>query len=147
MMKYIIIVTLLFTATTFAQKGERIKALKTAHITNALDLSASEAEKFWPVYNAHEEKMATLRRTERREMFEVVKTGIDQITDAEANALIEKGIQMKTTELEYHKELVANLRGVIPPTKILKLRKAEEEFKRKLLELMKNRRGNRNKQP
>ena len=32
---------------------ERIKALKVAYITKELNLSATEAEKFWPVYNEY----------------------------------------------------------------------------------------------
>jgi hypothetical protein len=47
---------------TFAQgekmkeKREQIKAMKVAFITTELDLNSSEAEKFWPIYNAFEEK-------------------------------------------------------------------------------------------
>lgn len=144
-MKYLYILALLFTTTLVAQKGERIKAFKTAHITSALNLTASEAEKFWPVYNAHEEKMSDLRRQERREIFQMVKGGVESLTDEEAETLIQKGIQFKSMELENYKALVANLRGIIPPQKILKLRKAEEEFKRMLLERMKNRPKNRNR--
>jgi Skp family chaperone for outer membrane proteins len=32
---------------------ERIKALKTAYITQELNLTSAEAEKFWPVYNEY----------------------------------------------------------------------------------------------
>jgi hypothetical protein len=32
---------------------ERIKALKVAYITKELNLTSSEAEKFWPVYNEY----------------------------------------------------------------------------------------------
>ena len=144
-MKTILLIVLLFTTTIYAQKHERIKAFKTAHITNALDLTTAEAEKFWPIYNAHEEKMMVLRKTERREIFHILKEDMDSLSDEDANILIEKGIKFKTTELQYHKDLVANLRGVIPPLKILKLRRTEEEFKRKLLGIMKKRRKNKKK--
>jgi len=144
-MKNILLVALLFTSTVYSQGGDRIKAFKTAHITNALDLTSAEAEKFWPVYNAHEEKMMALRRKERREIFQIVKGDMDGLTEKEANDLIEKGIQFKTTELQYFKDLVQNLRGVIPSKKILRLRKAEEEFKRILLERMRNRQNKRDK--
>jgi|TARA_R110002094_G_scaffold209422_2_gene179830 hypothetical protein len=142
-MRTILLIALLFTTTFYGQQKERIKALKTAHITNALNLTTEEAQKFWPVYNVHEEKLFELRKKERREIFMMLKGDVEGLTDEEANALIEKGINFKTTELEYYKELVANLRGVIPPYKILKLRRAEEEFKRKLLEIMKKRRDQR----
>lgn len=142
-MKTILLIALLFTTTIYGQQKERIKALKTTHISNALNLTSSEAEKFWPIYSAHEEKMLALRQKERREIFMIVKGDVEDLSDAEANTLIEKGINFKTTELQYYKELVANLRGVIPPYKILKLRRAEEEFKRKLLERLKKRREQR----
>ena len=51
---------LLFSLMGFTQddpsKKEKIKALKTAFITTELDLTSAEAEKFWPIYNAFEEK-------------------------------------------------------------------------------------------
>ena len=44
--------------------------------------------------------------------------------------------QMESTEEELHqlrKKLVSDLRGIIGPLKIIKLKKAEEDFNRKLL--------------
>ena len=142
-MRTILLIALLFTTTIYGQQKERIKALKTEHISNALKLTTTEAQKFWPIYSAHEDKMLALRQKERREIFTIVKGDVEGLSDAEANTLIEKGINFKTTELQYYKELVANLKGVIPPYKILKLRRAEEEFKRKLLERLKKRREQR----
>ena len=140
-MKHILILALLFTATVTAQRGDRIKAFKRAHITNALDLSSAEAEKFWPVYNAHEKKMEALRKKERMEVFQIVKGGLDDITDNEANLIIEKSLGFKEKEMEHAKDFIVALRKVIPPKKILKLHRAEEEFKRILLERMKNRKN------
>ncbi len=144
-MKYILLFSLLFSTAVYAQQGERVKAFKTAHITNALDLTSAEAEKFWPIYNAHEEKMSQLRKKERQEIFQIVKGDINGLTNEEADAIIEKGINFKQTEFDLHKELIKNLRGVIPSKKIVKLHRAEEEFKRILLNRMKNRPGRRNK--
>ena len=144
-MKNILLIAFLFTSTVYSQGGDRIKAFKAAHITNALNLTSAEAEKFWPVYNFHEEKMTSLRRKERKEIFQIIKGDMDGLTENDANVLIEKGIQFKTTELQYFKDLVQNLRGVIPSKKIVKLRKAEQEFKRILLERMRNRQKKRDK--
>ena len=38
-------------------KHEKIRAFKTAYLTEQLSLTSSEAEKFWPVYNEYENKM------------------------------------------------------------------------------------------
>lgn len=140
-MKKIFILWLLVSSTiVVAQKNDKIKAYKAAFITEALDLTSAEAEKFWPIYNAHEEKMHELRKQERNEIFEILKNDFNTLTDAEANALLDKAITIKEKEFLYRKELVQKLKTVLPAKKILKLKSAEEEFKRTLLDKMKNRR-------
>ncbi|MGJ8666297.1 MAG: hypothetical protein ACSHW7_08030 [Patiriisocius sp.] len=144
-MKKIMIVLFLCTIAMNAQEKrfEKIKAYKTAHITEALSLTASEAEKFWPIYNAHEEQMMQLRKKEREEVFNKLKDGgVDNLTDAEANSLIEKHQSIKAEGLKNEANLHKALRGVISPQKIIKLQKAEEDFKRNLLRRF-NKRGNR----
>lgn len=142
-MKKIIILLLLCSTVTFAQKKERIKAFKIAHITEALDLTTQEAEKFWPIYNVHDDKMHGLRRTERKEIFEVVKRNMEQLTESEAENLIQKSIEFKSQELQLVKDLMTHLKGVIPAKKIIKLHRAEDEFKRMLIKKMRERRGER----
>lgn len=145
MKKLIILSILLLSVGMYAQRGghEKIKALKTAHITDALELTPSEAEKFWPIYNAHEEKMDQIRKGERKEIGAVIRENGATLSDAEANEIIDKILDFKSRELGYQKELVNKLRMVIPPQKILKLRKAEDDFRKMLVERLKNRRGNR----
>lgn len=43
------------------RKGERIEALKIAYITQALKLTAEEAQNFWPVYNTYTQEIKTAR--------------------------------------------------------------------------------------
>jgi Skp family chaperone for outer membrane proteins len=146
-MKKLVLVLLIVSTAVFAQgpnkgrKGpnhEKIKALKTAHITSQLDLTSAEAEKFWPIYNDYDSKLMELRKNMRSEnMGKLHKGNIDNLTDEEANEIIDKMLEMKTTELDYRKKLAQDLRGVIPPTKIIKLQRAEESFKRMLLERLK----------
>lgn len=141
-MKPIFLLLLLATSVTFAQRGDKLKSLKTAFITEELNLIPSEAEKFWPIYNAHENKMEELRKKERQQIFQSLRGGkIETLSDAEADALIEKGLNFKEQEFELNKELIQNLKGVIPSKKILMLKRAEQEFKRLLIEKVKERGG------
>jgi Skp family chaperone for outer membrane proteins len=144
MKNVLIILLLLATTAVQAQRGgkERIKALKTAHITQALNLTSAEAEKFWPIYNKHDDQMETIRLKERQEVMSVVRGNLDGLSDEEANKLIDKMLDFKVKEIEHQKALVQELRGVIPPQKILRLRKAEDDFRRILVEQLKKRRGN-----
>jgi Skp family chaperone for outer membrane proteins len=139
-MKKILLILLVFTSGLLnAQddRHEKIKALKVALITEALDLSSSEAEKFWPVYNAYDEKMHSLRKNERKEIHRAYKKDLENMSEAEANALIDKVQDYKAKELAYRNELIKGLRKVISSNKIIQLSKAEEEFKRQLLERFK----------
>jgi hypothetical protein len=143
-MKKLIIALLLTTISIQAQEGgrEKIKAFKVAYITEKLSLTASEAEKFWPVYNAYDDKMRDLRKQERNILSGKLSAGIDAMSDADANKLLDEFLEIKSKELEYTKELVQNLKASLSPKKIIKLHKTEEEFKRKLLERIKQRRNN-----
>jgi hypothetical protein len=40
-----------------AQNGEKIQTLKIAFITQKLQLTPDEAEKFWPIYNQYDNEM------------------------------------------------------------------------------------------
>ena len=153
-MKKLFLILFILSAGVYAQKPnmgnngkkgpnhEKIKALKTAHITQELDLTSAEAEKFWPIYNAFDSKKMILRKENRSTYKSKIKNGgIDSLTDKEANEIIDRKLKMKATELEYQKQLISDLRNVIPPTKIIKLQRAEESFKRLLLEQLKHRKG------
>lgn len=116
------------------EKKEKIKALKVAFLTTELDLSPSEAEKFWPVFNAFEEKQFELKHQKMSAFIRKIKDGtIDQMTEKEASAFLTQ-IESNDEEIfALRKKLTATLRTILPATKILKLKKSEEDFNRKLL--------------
>ena len=145
-MKKIIIIFFFISAGLFAQpdRHEKIRTLKIAYITQELSLTSAEAEKFWPVYNAHDSKLNELRKSERRDVASKLRDGFDSLTDEDANALIDRWLRIQSETLKLQQELVVNLRKVLPPKKIIRLRKAEDGFKRRLLERYKGKeRGNR----
>lgn len=121
-------------------KKEKIKALKIAYITKDLNLSSSEAEKFWPIYNAYEEKQFDLRMVKMRKVRHELKSKpIDNFSDAEANSLLTQIDQLENESHENKKKLIADLRKIISPVKILKLKQAEDNFNKTLLKQYKNR--------
>jgi hypothetical protein len=65
MKKYLLIFLVFLGSFSFAAaqngKSEKIQALKVAFITQKLNLTSTEAEKFWPVYNQYESEIKTLR--------------------------------------------------------------------------------------
>ncbi len=145
--KIILLVTaLLFLNISFSQgfgpRKERIKALKVAFITDKLNLTSEEAAKFWPVYNAFEEKQFDIRYKKINVFLGQMRGegGLKNIGEKEAQTLLN---QIENAEDELHnlrQKLTNDLRPILPAIKILKLKKAEEEFNRHLLEKIKERR-------
>ena len=122
------------------KKKEQIKALKVAFITNELALTSDEAIKFWPLFNAFEEKQQEIKKQKLKGYLKRVDDGsFDNLSEKEATTML---AQMESTEDELYqlkKKFISNLKGVISPIKILKLKKAEENFNRKLLQQYRNR--------
>ncbi len=137
--KIIPILLFLFAINTFAQprlkeKKEQIKALKVAYITEELQLTSEEAIKFWPVFNAYEDKQKELRQEKMRSYKNRLDAGeVDAMSEKEATNLLN---QMESTEddlYQLRKKFIASLKGILPAKKIIKLKRSEEGFNRKLL--------------
>lgn len=121
------------------KKKEQIKALKVAFITDELSLTSDEAAKFWPLYNAFEDKQQEIKKQKLKGYLNRMDDeSFDNLSDKEATAML---AQMESTEDELYqlkKKFVVSLKGVLPAVKILKLKKAEENFNRKLLQQYRN---------
>lgn len=127
----------LFTFVGFGQdepsKKEQIKALKTSFITTELELTPAEAEKFWPIYNAFEEKQFELRHDKIKNYQKRLEKDLATLTEKEASQMLAK-IEATEDELyQLRKKFNADIKGVLSAIKIVKLRKAEDNFNRKLL--------------
>lgn len=147
-MKKILIVMILIVANfSFAQgfkeKKEKIKALKVAYITEKLDFTTDEAQKFWPIYNIFDEKQFEIRHNKMKAIIKKIEEdGMENISEKEAQNLIS---QIENSEDELHnlkKKFMQDLQKVIPAKKIILLKKTEEEFNRKLLREFKERKKN-----
>ena len=124
------------------QKREQIKALKIAYITDELKLTPDEASKFWPLFNAYEEKQKNFRKERIRSFMDQNGTSdIDKMTEKEAASILNDIENSEEDALQNRKKFVASLKPILPATKILKLKKAEEEFNKKLLKQFRNKTG------
>jgi len=135
----------LITNSLFAQgpiMRNRIKTLKVAYITEQLSLTSNEAQEFWPVYNQHHQKMENLRSKER-EQFEGVQTDMSVVSEKDAELLVSSYLLMQEEKNEIDKKFITDLRQVISAKKIILLFRAEKNFKKRLLQQYRNKRGQR----
>lgn len=145
---FIILFLTLASWSTFSQnsdKREKIKFLKVAFITERLALTETEAQKFWPIYNAYE----TEKDMQRRQGFEKRKEISDDITEAQARIMLVDFIKFERDRESLRVDFIENLlnQKVLPAKKILKLKTAEAEFNRKMLHEYKKRHGDEQKKP
>lgn len=128
---------LLFSIVSIAQpnkeKIEKVKALKVAYITKELNLSTTEAEKFWPIYNAYDEKQFELRHTKMKTIMKRLKDdGLDKLSDKEAATVLTEMESIDEELLTLRKKFVKDAKEIIGAKKVLQLKKVEEEFTRNL---------------
>ena len=125
-------------------RNEKIKTLKVAFITEKLDLTKTEAEKFWPIYNDFDEKMHEFREksAEKRKEKEP-----DSLTENEAKKLLDDMMKIDKQKNELHNQYINDLLKIIPATKVIKLFRAEHDFNRKMFEEFKKRRHERRDRP
>ncbi|TAF08121.1 MAG: sensor of ECF-type sigma factor [Flavobacteriia bacterium] len=137
---FLLISTLSFSQ-GFREKKEKVKALKMAYITEQLNLTTEEAQKFWPIYNAFDEKQSELRHEKMRAILNRFEPGsVEKLSEKDASSLL---IQIETIEeniFNLRKKFIRDLQGVISAKKIIKLKKAEDDFNRTLLKQIKDRR-------
>lgn len=137
----ITLIVLLISTYTFSQDGKlrnQIKASKVAFLTNELNLTTIEAEKFWPLYNTFEDKQREIKKEKIKGYRNRLDNSDDKLTEKEAAAAL---AQMEKTEDELYqlrKKFISDLKVILPVTKILKLKKADEDFNRKLLKQYKD---------
>lgn len=144
-MKRIVILLILVGLTSWGwaqgRHGERIRAFKTGYLTQELELSPDEAEKFWPVYNEYESRIFELRVEGRRQSRDKISSlgGPEALTEDQAKAFLDQLFENEEKLLDLKKELYRSLEKVLPPSKLLRLHKAEHDFNRRLLSEYKRR--------
>jgi Spy/CpxP family protein refolding chaperone len=125
---------LTITLVSFSQKEEeedKIEKLRIAFLTEELDLSVEDAQKFWPIYNDHQtikkqidsETKAMMKKMKRLEKPNdaVVRQSIDEMSDLKLSGV--------KSEIEYLTQSLEVLGG----EKTLKLIYSEKEFRRRVL--------------
>lgn len=139
---YIIFLIVFAVSAVHAQQGrrmERVHAIKVAYLTDKLQLTSEQSARFWPVYNRFEEEKMALVRTYRKDKSPAENTSEDPLRS------VEDDIELQQRMLDLRKEYKDEFLKVISPQQLATLAEAEREFKRLLLQQIKERRnGNMN---
>lgn len=142
---YVIVAIFFISGLSFGQEvknpGEKVRSLKIAYITQELELTAKEAEKFWPVYNEYDRKIRGLERNERMKVRTIIKesNGYKNLTDNQADEILNRIYKIERQIFDTKKEMDQKLSKVISKKKILRLKHIEREFVRNLMNRLRSR--------
>jgi hypothetical protein len=122
MKKYLLFLIAVFGSFSFvmaqnanSQRTEKIKALKIAFITQKLQLTSAEAEKFWPVYNQYDNEIRQVR------------------TDNKGGDVLENEQKL----LDIRKKYKPDFEKILGPQRLNDLYNAERDFRNLLIRRLK----------
>jgi len=131
---------LLLSIATFSQDKldkDKIMTLKVAFITENLELTTNEAQKFWPIYNAFEEAQDRLRNAAHALRK---NANTETLTETEAKDLLKQMQDNNIKRIQLYNNYLEDLQTVFTAKKIIKLKETEDNFRKKMFEEYKKRR-------
>ena len=123
-----------------SDRHERIQAMKIAYITERLELSPAEAEKFWPVYNDYNSKKDKVLQDMRKVRRHYIENH-ENMNEEEHLELLEKFIKLQKEDADLLPSYQEKFIEVLPPKKVMKLYIAEIQFKNYLLQKLRDHQG------
>lgn len=131
----IIFLILIFPAITLSAQRpnmERLNSYKIGFFTKKLNLTPTEAEKFWPVYNEYQ-KQKNLIQQEKISLIRNFNQNGNSLSDSQlteiGDKLVSAVVQESSLAVTFHKKL----KEVLPPEKVIRFYQAENQFKAQLL--------------
>lgn len=118
------------------ERQDRVKNLKIAYFTKELNLSTSESEKFWPIYNEMEEKIKNIRKSSKKSIDQL-KDNSEMMSDDDFKKSMNQIFDAEIEETNVKKESYNKIAGAIGYKKAGKVYKLEREFKVMLINEMK----------
>jgi hypothetical protein len=113
------------------ERMERLESAKIAFLTQRIDLSSREAEKFWPVYNQYQNELKALMQQR--------KGDLQKQNQLSATDKIDMQLDMESKVLELKKRYTREFAKVLSPEKIVSLFQAERDFKNELIRELRER--------
>lgn len=119
-----------------AQHGDsdKIKSLKVAHLTTVLNLTTEEAEKFWPIFNTYDNQLSKLRHSEIIKYTKSTEIeDIERLSEKQAKEKVQDLLDFEEEYCALRNKFIQDCKNILSNKKILLLKKAEDDFNRKLL--------------
>jgi len=136
-MKKILVILFMLAATSgVAQNNKqenakaKLDAARIGLITDRLNLSPEQAQTFWPLYNEYAEQRRVIQREYRQS-----RQGVDlnNLNEDQQKAFLKARMEEKQRQLNLENKYSEKMLGVINARQMMALRKAEDDFRKMIL--------------
>ncbi len=121
-----------------AQPGERIEQLRIAFLSEELDLTTQEGQAFWPLFNEYNDQRKDLEKSARRAERDLDSKSSPSEEDVLEVAKLQTANMRKQADLL--DDYLPKFMDILGPKRTVRLMRSEEEFKRRMLERIRDRR-------
>ena len=121
-MIFLLPLTLCISSQNQMKKPDRI-----AFLSEHMNLSSEEAEKFWPLLNDMESELKVLKQEIKKHKAD---KKVHEMSDKEVEQLLDASFTHKQKELDIKSEYHEKFKSILPIKKIAKFYHLEQRFKR-----------------
>ncbi|MFV0375736.1 MAG: hypothetical protein ACK5JD_00380 [Mangrovibacterium sp.] len=111
---------------------ELYKAKRVSYMTEKLQLTPQEAQKFWPIYNEYD-KLRGEYHEKRRELEKKAWENYDKLSEADFKKLNAEVVSLSVKECGLVKTYNDKFLGVLPAKKVILVGPTENEFRFKMI--------------
>jgi len=113
-------------ADTMESLREQLRNDKRAVVASVLDLTESEAQAFWPVYNAYQSDMVT-HYDKVLKLLETYAKNYESLSDDTATSLVKQFLGLERDHVAILTGYLPRFQKVLPPKKVAKLYQIENK--------------------
>ncbi len=129
-----LVILIFVSGSLIAQDGDlnfqdRIRAEKVSFITEKLELTPSEAQKFWPLYNEMEKNRWEAQKARRDLELKVHEVEEKNLSKGEITQLTRDYSSSMEKEGELYVKYNEEFLKILSPVKVLKLYRSENDFR------------------
>jgi len=121
-------------------KKQQLESERIAFITRQLNLTTTEAQQFWPVYNEYQQKREVIQK--RRKTFHQQMNKQENLNSKELEALSDEYVELQAEESKLLSQYHQKFKTVLPIQKVVSFYRAEDKFKIYLLQQMQKNKEN-----
>lgn len=136
---YLFLISLLWTAhcvsaqSARAEKQDNIQQQKVAFFNQSLQLTTAESSRFWPVYNDYQNRRDKITN-DRNNLLKYYEVNKNNLSETEASDLISRYVGFQQEETRLLETYTKKFREFLPAVKVMRIFNTELEFKKWLLQ-------------